>query len=286
MARRKKNKGLQQVVTIGALLIVLQVAYIFFWPHAKPVSIQDSINDAVSKQSDVKRREQMRIQLSVSDFRSRNGKLPAKLDELVPLYFSQIPKDPSTGQAFQYAVKDGRPLVGDPSAVQPAKGGTDQGKHFGVVPASVEEIAKLPPAVQKALIDSLAKDAPQQPPFVYDPTNQRDPFQPFDFAPKAEPEDESKSPLERLDVNQFKLTAVLNDLNGIPTALVENSLGKGFSIKKGAKIGIRGGEVVDIRPDRIVIVETTTDFTGKSKSKTIELRLRTKEQEDKLKTQN
>lgn len=285
MARRKKNKGLQQVVVIGAVLIVLQVGYIYFFPHAKPLSIQDSIEEAVNKQPDVARREQLRIQLSISDFKSRNGKVPAKLDELVPLYFASVPKDPSTGKVFAYVVQNGRPIVGDPGAMAVASNANPaQSRNAGIVPANVELISALSPAVQKALIDSFNKDAPQPVAFVYDPTNKRDPFRPFDYSPKVE-EDESKGPLERLDVNQFKLTAVLNDTNGQPTALVENALGRGYSVRKGAKIGLHGGEVVEILPDKMVIVETTVDFTGKAKAKTIELRLRTKEQEKKRKAE-
>jgi len=115
-------------------------------------------------------------------------------------------------------------------------------------------------------------------PFVYDPTGKRDPFRPFDFSPPAAT-DESKTPLERYALGQLKLTAVLDGI-AEPAAIVENAAGKGFTVKKGTKIGPNNGEVVEIRKDRLIIVETTTDFTGQTRSATVELVLRTKDQEN------
>jgi type IV pilus assembly protein PilP len=281
--KKKQGKAVQQVIILGLVLIVLQVGYIYFVPHTGEVTAQSAIDDALKKQKLPKeRQEQMRIQLSVNHFKDKNGRLPTSLQELVPVYFQSIPKD-SAGKPFQYAVKNGRPYVSSSAAVEAAAGPTDAlSAASGVVPASLEQLSSLSPEIQKALMDSLNPDhVPLAPPFVYDPTGKRDPFRPFDFSPKVD-EDDSKTPLEKYDINQLKVTAILNNAGVEPSAMVENAAGRGFTVKKGTKIGIKGGEVVEIQPDRLVIIEVSTDFTGKQKSRTIELRLRTKDQEERL----
>ena len=158
-------------------------------------------------------------------------------------------------------------------------------------PSRSEPPASSPPVESAATgPDTLAPSAPEPAPtvpappteepapFVYDPTGKRDPFRPFDFSPPAAT-DESKTPLERYALGQLKLTAVLDGI-AEPAAIVENAAGKGFTVKKGTKIGPNNGEVVEIRKDRLIIVETTTDFTGQTRSATVELVLRTKDQEN------
>jgi Tfp pilus assembly protein PilP len=46
------------------------------------------------------------------------------------------------------------------------------------------------------------------------------------------------------------------------------------------KIGLNSGDVVDIQTDKIIVIETSFDFTGQKKTRTIELKLRTKDQEE------
>jgi type IV pilus assembly protein PilP len=79
--------------------------------------------------------------------------------------------------------------------------------------------------------------------------------------------------LERWPVSQLKLTAVLAGIEE-PVAIVENPEGKGLRAKKGMKIGINGGEIVEVLPDKVLIIESETDFTGERKTRTFEMRLR------------
>jgi Tfp pilus assembly protein PilP len=65
-----------------------------------------------------------------------------------------------------------------------------------------------------------------------------------------------------------------------PTAIVENAAGRGFTVKRGAKIGPNGGVIIEILKDRLVIEETVTDFTGASKTTRTELTIRTQDQEN------
>lgn len=271
MAKRKKKLSItKKIAIIGGVLIAIQGVYLFvFGSKIKPVSMREAIAKAVDDKSDlsIARREQAKIQLALADFQAKNSKLPASLDELVPTYFDTVPLDQDTGQPFKYRIDGARYFLGDETPVNQltkiaaAGDGSIQGG-----PNTLEE--------QQALIDSLS-DAAVQTAFVYDPSGKRDPFQPFDFAPKGE--DETKTPLERYNIGQLKLTAVLEGFDE-PKAIIENSVGKGFTVGKGTKIGTNNGEIVEIQKDKVLILETEIDFTGQKKTKTIELRLRTKDE--------
>jgi Tfp pilus assembly protein PilP len=113
--------------------------------------------------------------------------------------------------------------------------------------------------------------------FVYDPTGKRDPFRKFDFR-AVDPDDANRTEAERYDLGQLKLTGIIQGFEE-PIATIENAGGKGMYLKKGDKIGLNKGEITEIKTDRIVIVETVVDFTGQKQSKTVEMRLRTKDQE-------
>jgi type IV pilus assembly protein PilP len=271
MARRKKKLNVTKKITIiGLVLIAIQGVYlIFFSSDAKPISMREAITKAVDSKTDLnpKRREQAKIQLALADYLAKNAKLPAALDELVPTYFDTLPLDPDTNEAFKYQVSGTRYQLGEETPLtQLAKKVGDGSLVSG--PTTLEE--------QQALIDSLT-DTGQQTTFVYDPSGKRDPFQPFDFTPQNDGVE--KTPLERYNLGQLKLTAVLEGFEQ-PRAIIENSVGKGFTVSKGTKIGTNNGEIVEILKDKILILETEVDFTGQKKTRTVELRLRTKDENE------
>jgi Tfp pilus assembly protein PilP len=121
----------------------------------------------------------------------------------------------------------------------------------------------------------LAEGAPQSKPeterYSYDSAGKRDPFKPFNLSPEIDLS--NRADLERYPLDQLRLTAVL-DAAGEPLAVIENRAGRGYNVKKGSKVGIHGGEIIEILPDKILILETSTDFTGNTSTKTIELLLR------------
>lgn len=267
MARRRKQSPVKKVVVIGLVLIVIQGVYlVIFGSQSKPIDIREAITKAVDQKTDlsVERREKAKIQLAITDYLAQNGRPPASLDELVPTYFDVLPVDPGTNQAFKYRVDGMKFYVGEESST--AK--TLVSSKDTTEPGTTEE--RL--AVLEALNASAATNS-----FVYDPTGKRDPFMPFDLAP-VKPGDENKTPLERYNLGELKLTAVLKGFSD-PSAIVENSAGKGFTVKIGTKIGPNGAEIIDILPDKLLILETEVDFTGNKKSRTIEMRLRTKDME-------
>lgn len=262
MAAKKKKDAIQKVIIVGSILIVLQIIYIFVFNSDNPKSVREVINQQVGKLGGSSReKERKRILAAVFDYRSKNsGRLPKDLSDLVPVYFDVIPVDSDTGKPFGYWIEGGVFYVGDR--------GKDGSKK--------EEGSTISQSEQDALIASLTDDESKTA-FTYDPTGKRDPFRPFNFAPKPS-EGTGVTPLERYSIGQLKLTAVLGHGDGA-SAMVENSAGRGFPVTKGTKIGTNGGEVVEILPDRVLILETVIDFTGQAKTKTVEMRLRTKDQE-------
>jgi hypothetical protein len=49
-------------------------------------------------------RDATRVVVAIERFRRAQGRLPSKLDELVPTYFASLPQDPFTGGSLQYRV--------------------------------------------------------------------------------------------------------------------------------------------------------------------------------------
>lgn len=284
MARKKKVQGIRQVAAILAVLVALQLGYLFIIPHEQPQSIRQSIESALEKQQnlDPKRKELLKVQLALSHYQDQNkGELPASLNDLVPVYFDTVPRNPETGEQYTYSIQNGNYVLGGTGAKTKNDGNivSPSGEFF--IPASVD--APLSEAAQKALLGTYDRDPDEQhAQFLYDPTGKRDPFKVFDFSPDPA-EDENKTPLERYDINQLKLTAIIAGGDNYKSATVENAAGKGFVVKKGMKIGLNSGEVVDIEKDKLLILETIVDFTGQKKTKTIEMKLRTKDQDDRLK---
>lgn len=98
-----------------------------------------------------------------------------------------------------------------------------------------------------------------------------DPFEPFLRAPEPEVTAEAKAglsqrvprtPLEKIDLAQLKLTGVLRAENKT-RALVQEGSGKGYIVDEGTYIGNKGGQVSKILKDRIMVSEKALDVFGK-----------------------
>jgi Tfp pilus assembly protein PilP len=101
--------------------------------------------------------------------------------------------------------------------------------------------------------------------YRYDPAGKRDPF----FSPlyrvteqAAMTSDEAKTPLQRLDLGQFKVVGIILE-TGEAKALIEDNSGLGYIVTSGTLIGPRGGVIKSIEPGRILVEEYETDFYGK-----------------------
>jgi type IV pilus assembly protein PilP len=95
---------------------------------------------------------------------------------------------------------------------------------------------------------------------VYDPAGRRDPFRP----PRASQTNyagEVRSPLQRYDLGQLKLVAIIYNAN-VPRAVVEDDAGLGYIIRVGTPIGVNGGAVKAIEQGRVRVQEEAIDFYG------------------------
>jgi type IV pilus assembly protein PilP len=115
-------------------------------------------------------------------------------------------------------------------------------------------------------------------PVAYNPTGKIDPFeplykdQPVAVKKKKRKIREPQTPLERIDLSQLKLVGIILASSG-NRALVEESSGKGYVIKKGTYIGMNSGKVVNIKKEKVVVEEEFEDVFGKTKFRHREIKL-------------
>ncbi|MCF8024232.1 MAG: pilus assembly protein PilP [Desulfobacteraceae bacterium] len=155
-------------------------------------------------------------------------------------------------------------------------GGLDQQALVEEAAPAEKELGELMLTEQEALLGDEER--------YYTRKGRMDPFEPFIHKEESEngqEEGEKKlerrkpqTPLEKIALSQLKLTAILR----IPgenksIAMVEDQTGKGYVVKQGAYIGEKGGQVVDILNDRIIIEEKYKDVYGKIAVREIEKKL-------------
>ncbi len=110
--------------------------------------------------------------------------------------------------------------------------------------------------------------------FAYDRTGKRDPFRSFHWErPDRVADEERRTPLERFDVAQLSLVAVVWN-TGNARALIQDPAGASYIIAEGARIGKNDGRVIDIGDNAVVVKETYKDFLGQETTKDIEMRIR------------
>jgi len=116
----------------------------------------------------------------------------------------------------------------------------------------------------------------------YNPVGKVDPFAPLykeekekdakKVVVKPKGPERPRTPLEKLDLAQLKLTAIVSTSDQ-KRALVEEVSGKGYVVELGTRIGLERGKVVEIARDRIIIEHQDEDDFGKTASKKRELKL-------------
>jgi len=121
---------------------------------------------------------------------------------------------------------------------------------------------------------TLPAKKPEQPERPrYSSVGKRDPFRPLSLKPKASQRArENLSPLERYELGQLKLVAIVWDIKE-PKAMVEDGIGLGYVVKIGTLIGPNEGKVKAIKPTEVVIEEHVTDFYGARKSQEVSMKL-------------
>jgi type IV pilus assembly protein PilP len=108
--------------------------------------------------------------------------------------------------------------------------------------------------------------------YTYNPVGKPDPFKPFvqlsggrEFAKNV-----PLTPLQKYEISQLKLVAVIINPQG-NIALVEDSSGKGYFLKKGTSVGKNEGRVTRILKDRVIVQEVHEDIAGQRKVNEIPL---------------
>ncbi|MGZ6275673.1 MAG: pilus assembly protein PilP [Syntrophales bacterium] len=143
-------------------------------------------------------------------------------------------------------------------------------------------IAALPQSTETKASDAnvaetKAPDVKTAPTYKYNPVGKPDPFKPFIEQELGTKKIDRKplpiSPLQREGIEQFRLVGISGD-DHRRIAIVQDVKGKAYTIFPGTYIGLNGGRVVEILPDRIIIEEKNKaeDKQGKTKRLTMKLR--------------
>jgi Tfp pilus assembly protein PilP len=107
--------------------------------------------------------------------------------------------------------------------------------------------------------------------YTYDPVGKPDPFKPFiQLSSKEIPKGLRLTPLQKYDISQLKLVAIIIAPEG-NIALVEDSTGKGYFVRKGTLIGKNDGKVKKILLDKVIIEEVYQDVVGQTKVNEVSL---------------
>jgi len=124
-------------------------------------------------------------------------------------------------------------------------------------------VRKAPPPAKKVpSVQIQEKDEEIVKKFIYSPTGRRDPFEPL--IKKGDVNNRSDvplTPLQRFDLGQFRLQAVLIG-KGAPRAMVSAPDGKTYILSPGIKIGKREGVVTQITREAVQIEEIYYDVLG------------------------
>jgi type IV pilus assembly protein PilP len=109
--------------------------------------------------------------------------------------------------------------------------------------------------------------------FAYDRQGKRDPFRSFEWERPDRQTSEERGPLERFDVSQLSLVAVVWK-TGNARALIKDPSGQSYVIGQGTRIGKNDGHVIQITDNLVIVKETYVDYLGQESTKDIEMRIR------------
>ncbi len=95
----------------------------------------------------------------------------------------------------------------------------------------------------------------------YDPSGRRDPFLPISQLNQQTESDTSLPPLQRVGLTELNLIGIVWGTYGF-TAMVQTPDGKGYSIRRGTRIGPNNGVVSSITERGFIVQERFTDVYG------------------------
>jgi len=131
------------------------------------------------------------------------------------------------------------------------------------------ETSPKPAAAETPVISVSYNPSGKIDPFV--PLLKDDPVKPVQVEKARREKREPMTPLERVDLSQLKLTAIVRTPSGFK-AMVEETTGKGYIVGVGTYMGIHSGKVVSILKDRVVVDEEIEDALGNVVNRNSELK--------------
>ena len=97
--------------------------------------------------------------------------------------------------------------------------------------------------------------------YTYNPSGRRDPFAAIVKEARADDENHSAPPLQRLSLTELNLIGIVWGGFGY-SAMVQAPDGKGYTVRQGTRIGPNSGIVSSITENAIVVHERFTDVFG------------------------
>lgn len=148
------------------------------------------------------------------------------------------------------------------------------GEDDSATPGAAPGAAATPKADEPGAASPAEAEKQEELSYTYNAMNRRDPFKTyFDELSQNEQSDQSNlTELQKIDLDKLHLVAVVVG-TATPMAMVEDTAGRGHTVKIGTLIGKRLGQVKHIRRGEIVVQEEFRDFTGKRIPQLKELKL-------------
>ena len=245
-------------------------------PPAKPKVVRKKIVSQQEKTAQVSKKKTVD--------RAKTGTADKTVKKITPAEVKKLPVvEVETDEQPLIAKKDAtQPPTRKKPAIEPK---SDVSKIDQPVPIEPSvPIQPLPADRKSATSEKLIASAPKAAvdltgiPAKNDPTGKTDPFEPlFQEGPVLTKQKKRKkrlpqTPLERIDLSQLRLVGIILASSG-NRALVEESSGKGYVIKKGTYIGTNAGKVVNIKKETVVVEEEFEDAYGKIATRKREIKL-------------
>jgi len=152
-------------------------------------------------------------------------------------------------------------------------------------------ISKTPPPAPGGADILAGKPVPPAslmapPSYSYNRVGKADPFKPFmetDPVVKTKRQDEQKkkvtvdagaiSPLQRLDIGQFRLMGIAGDQKRCVAIVEDGAAKRYYPLFVGTFIGMNGGRVAAILPDRVIVEEKADKDAKKAKIRRVTMML-------------
>lgn len=128
-------------------------------------------------------------------------------------------------------------------------------------PSAADVKAAAPKQIEGIAIDDVFAIKSKQFEYTYNPIQKRDPFKPYE-GEITYFEEGDKTPLERYDLSQLQLTAIIWGISE-PRALVSAPDGQDYIVKKDMRMGRNLGRVSRITKKEVVVAEEYRDPLGK-----------------------